>query len=87
MSQASEILRTYLSVMAMSPDALGAECDPHITGQSVRAVLRGEAVGAKVALALARKIPALSVEMVIDPDEGVAPKRPPFRPSKSGAAA
>jgi hypothetical protein len=63
----AEALRGYLDSERISPERLGETCNPTITGQSVRQVLLGRRVGAKVARALAGRVPGLSVADLIEP--------------------
>jgi hypothetical protein len=63
----AETLRTFLYDERLSPDRLGPTCTPPITGQSIRGVLRGRPAGAKVARALASRVPGLEVADLIAP--------------------
>ena len=63
----SRVLQSFMAEAGLSPEALGKGCEPRITGQSVRQVVLGRRVGAKVARALARRVPGLTVEALIDP--------------------
>jgi hypothetical protein len=72
---ASEILHGYLVAMELSPEAFGAACQPPISGVSVRTVLAGHPVGAKVAKAIAGQVPALTLDSLILPEPSSRGKR------------
>jgi len=63
----ADVIRAYLYDQRLSPNRLGAICDPPITGTSIRSVLGGAPAGAKVARALASRIPGLDVAALIQP--------------------
>lgn len=65
---AAERIRTYLKREGLTPERLGASCEPPITGQSVRNAMRGDPCGRKVALALARRVPRVAVEELLAPE-------------------
>jgi hypothetical protein len=59
-------VRRYLERKNLSPTQFAASCNPPITGQSVRMYLRGAHVGAKVARALASRVPGVTVGKVLE---------------------
>ena len=73
---AADALRGHLTALGLSPGEFGASLDPPVSHESVRAVLRGERVGAKVALSICRKLPGLTLEMLIDPEGTLQQKGP-----------
>ena len=76
---AADRIRQHLYDARLTPNSLGPLCSPPITGQSVRKALRGLPVGAKVARALVRRIPGITLGELIEPQAA--------KPRKRGAAA
>ena len=72
---AADRIRQHLYDARLTPNSLGPLCSPPITGQSVRKALRGLPVGAKVARALVRRIPGVTLLELIETEPAKPRKR------------